>query len=132
MTEDNNSERKEYLVNPKWKGLYNSGNMGYIASLSKDPDTFKNYWAYIVREVSIVINSELNRFVAQETQSNDSSDVETAQETQSNDSSDVETAKYFRVSGIKLSMPQDAVNNPNDITVKSYVEGTYTEFVAEE
>ena len=118
MTEDNNSKRQKRLIDPKWKGLYNSGNMGYIASLSEDPDTFENYWAYIVKEVSTVINSELNRFVAQETQSNDSSNVE--------------TAKYFRVSCIKLSMSQDAVNNPNDITVKSYVEGTYTEFVAEE
>ena len=50
--------------------------MGYIASLSEDPDKFLEYWAYIVRQVSIVINSELNRIVAQEKQGNDTSEVE--------------------------------------------------------
>ena len=37
------------------------------------------------------------------------------------------TTKYFRVTGIKLLMPQDAVINPNDINLaKSYVAGVYT------
>ena len=42
------------------------------------------------------------------------------------------TTKYFRVTGIKLFMPQDAVNNPNDIKAKSYVAGVYTEHLSEE
>ena len=75
-TEHLSEEQDKRLIDPEWKGLYYSGDMGYIASLSEDPDKFQDHWAYIVKQVSIVINSELNRIVAQEKQSNDSSNVE--------------------------------------------------------
>ena len=76
-TEHLSEEQDKHLIDPEWKGLYNSGDMGYIASLSEDPDKLQEYWAYIVREVSVVINSELNRIVAQEKQRNDTNEVET-------------------------------------------------------
>lgn len=76
-TEHLSEGQDKRLIDPEGKGLYNLGNMGYIASLSEDPDKFQDYWAYIVRQVSIVINSELNRILAQEKQSNDTSEVET-------------------------------------------------------
>ena len=75
-TEHLSEEQDKRLIDHEWKGLYNSGDMGYIASLSEDSDKFQEYWAYIVRQVSIVINAELNRIVAQEKQSNDTSEVE--------------------------------------------------------
>ena len=69
-------KREKKIIDPEWKGLYSLGNIGYIASLSKDPDKFLEYWTYVVTEASAVINSEMNRIVAQEKQSNDSSNVE--------------------------------------------------------
>ena len=75
-TEHLSEEQDKRLIDPEWKGLYNSGDMGYIASLSEDPDKFLEYWTYVVTEASAVINSEMNRIVAQEKQSNDSGNVE--------------------------------------------------------
>ena len=69
-------KREKKIIDPEWKGLYSLGNIGYIASLSKDPDKFLEYWTYVVTEASAVINSEMNRIVAQEKQSNDTSEVE--------------------------------------------------------
>ena len=75
-TEQSEEKREKKIIDPEWKGLYSLGNIGYIASLSKDPDKFLEYWTYVVTEASAVINSEMNRIVAQEKQSNDSGNVE--------------------------------------------------------
>ena len=70
------SEEGDQMVDPMGKGLYALGSMGHIAGLSQDPDKFLECWTYVVTEASAVINSEMNRIVAQEKQSNDTSEVE--------------------------------------------------------
>ena len=69
-------EEDRTIVDPMGKGLYALGSMEHIASLSQDPDKFLECWTYVVTEASAVINSEMNRIVAQEKQSNDTSEVE--------------------------------------------------------
>ena len=73
---ENPTTEKRKIIDPMGKGLYALGSMNHIASLSQDPDKFLEYWTYVVTETSAVINSEMNRIVAQEKQSNDTSEVE--------------------------------------------------------